>query len=438
VPNITETVERLAPPDPAITDPLVSGNFPAMGLIGTEVSGITAYWQEVSGAAWFVYNALFNGTNWLYVSGGSAQAFRLNSDASIEYLDAVVGVANAVIPWVSEAKFGPGANFAVGGASAVTLAAVQTLINKTLTNPVINALGPSVGQQHTVPAVASDTLVLLVASQTLANKTFSNTVTIALGTISTNVQALNATVVWNNAAVVFTHLKVNITDTASDPASLIFDYQVGGSSKVKADKTGAMTIGGPLTLPADPTLPLQATTKQYVDNTVGSTSISFKDQQTTLVDVTNSTVETTLYAVTLPQNTLLAGRLLVSNVYGDAIIAAGNTLTFKIKLGTTVLISFAAALTATAVRTLSRFRIEIFAIAPNSQYVTGDWYSTTGVNIASGTFVNWAQSAPGTFWNTSTEDNGAGARLFAITATWNVAGLTSSVRALGAKTLVFA
>jgi hypothetical protein len=87
----------------------------------------------------------------------------------------------------------------------VFLAATQTLTNKTLTAPAIsnptitgggswaggptfgggltitagqnliaNQIGPSAGQQHSIPAVASDTFALLAATQTLTNKTLSS------------------------------------------------------------------------------------------------------------------------------------------------------------------------------------------------------------------------------------------------------------------------
>ena len=34
----------------------------------------------------------------------------------------------------------------------------QTLTNKTLTAPIVNTIGPNGSQQHTIPAVASDTV----------------------------------------------------------------------------------------------------------------------------------------------------------------------------------------------------------------------------------------------------------------------------------------
>jgi hypothetical protein len=113
-------------------------------------------------------------------------------------------------------------SFASGGSGAgVTTDGTQTLTNKTLTSPTLNGslsgsytlggtvtftgtyagnftasgqvtfsnatapiisakIGPASGQQHTLPAVTSDTIALLAAAQTLTNKTISgsaNTIT---------------------------------------------------------------------------------------------------------------------------------------------------------------------------------------------------------------------------------------------------------------------
>lgn len=43
---------------------------------------------------------------------------------------------------------------------------------------------------------------------------------------------------WNDAGTVFTALKVNVTDTASNASSLLMDLQVGGSSKFSVAKNG--------------------------------------------------------------------------------------------------------------------------------------------------------------------------------------------------------
>jgi hypothetical protein len=98
----------------------------------------------------------------------------------------------------------------------------QTLTNKTLTAPTITsptmsgtiavgtstysgtptfagnatfgaaliaaAVGPSAGQQHALPAVASDTIALLAATQTLANKTLGTSNTIAVTTTNLTIR----------------------------------------------------------------------------------------------------------------------------------------------------------------------------------------------------------------------------------------------------------
>lgn len=46
---------------------------------------------------------------------------------------------------------------------------------------------------------------------------------------------------WNNGATVFTGLKLDVTDTASDASSAVIDMLVGGSSKFKVSKTGQIT-----------------------------------------------------------------------------------------------------------------------------------------------------------------------------------------------------
>lgn len=48
----------------------------------------------------------------------------------------------------------------------------------------------------------------------------------------------NMTDTWNNGAVAFTAIQMNVTDTASLATSLLMDLQVGGASKFSVDKTG--------------------------------------------------------------------------------------------------------------------------------------------------------------------------------------------------------
>lgn len=72
---------------------------------------------------------------------------------------------------------------------------------------------------------------------------FLATATLPAGTITTS-QPLTLTETWNAAGVTFTAFKVNVTDTASATASLLADFQVGGSSKVSIRKDGALALFG--------------------------------------------------------------------------------------------------------------------------------------------------------------------------------------------------
>jgi hypothetical protein len=61
------------------------------------------------------------------------------------------------------------------------------------------------------------------------------------GTLTTDVKVLDLSATWNNAAVTFTGLKFNVTNTASNAASKLFDLQVGGSSIASINRAGTIT-----------------------------------------------------------------------------------------------------------------------------------------------------------------------------------------------------
>lgn len=66
----------------------------------------------------------------------------------------------------------------------------------------------------------------------------TNTVILNSGTQVADNPALNISQTWNNAAVAFTGLKFNVTDTASNAASLLANFQVGGVSRFSVDRSG--------------------------------------------------------------------------------------------------------------------------------------------------------------------------------------------------------
>lgn len=69
---------------------------------------------------------------------------------------------------------------------------------------------------------------------------------ITQGAITALKAVIDATTEWNNAAVTFDGIKLNVTDTASNAASLLFNLLVGSVSKFSVDKTGKLTLGGDL------------------------------------------------------------------------------------------------------------------------------------------------------------------------------------------------
>ena len=64
-------------------------------------------------------------------------------------------------------------------------------------------------------------------------------------TVTTSNPPLSITQTWNAGAVVFTGIKLNITDTASSGSSQLIDLQVGGATKVSISKLGTIaTVTG--------------------------------------------------------------------------------------------------------------------------------------------------------------------------------------------------
>lgn len=57
-------------------------------------------------------------------------------------------------------------------------------------------------------------------------------------TIVADSPVLNLAQTWNNAAITFTGWKFNVTNTASNAASLLMDLQIGGTSRFVVDKVG--------------------------------------------------------------------------------------------------------------------------------------------------------------------------------------------------------
>jgi hypothetical protein len=89
-----------------------------------------------------------------------------------------------------------------------------------------------------VPTLAS------TANLPLAGGTMTGTITSTLGTLAgSSTPAISSTATWNNGATTFTHILVNITQTAASGSSLYLDFQSSGSSQFRVDRYGLMACG---------------------------------------------------------------------------------------------------------------------------------------------------------------------------------------------------
>lgn len=75
-------------------------------------------------------------------------------------------------------------------------------------------------------------------------------VTASCGTVTVSTPCLNLAQTWNNSGATFTGALFNVTDTASNAASLLLDLQVSGVSKFSVGKSGAISATGSLALPS--------------------------------------------------------------------------------------------------------------------------------------------------------------------------------------------
>lgn len=80
------------------------------------------------------------------------------------------------------------------------------------------------------------------SSATLSSNTFTGSQTITGGTVTASTPVINATQTWNNAGVAFKGFVFNTTQTASDSASRIFEWQQNGTAVCYLGRSGALFI----------------------------------------------------------------------------------------------------------------------------------------------------------------------------------------------------
>jgi hypothetical protein len=173
-----------------------------------------------------------------------------------------------------------------------------------------------------------------------------------------------------------------------------------------------------------------------IEASLGS-QITFSHAQSNTAEVTNTLVETEIYGVDIPANTLLTGRLLVTRFLGDYLKnSAGVTSTWRLKLGATTLITYTPVEADSATRRLKYLMLELYAYGNALQIGHAEWYATEGTILAFGTATQHSVASPTTFASLSTLDMTVLQRL-SVTIQYSAANLNLSIFPRGTKTLVF-
>lgn len=198
----------------------------------------------------------------VYISAGVARIGRFSgSDANAEFRHSALAATASAFALVQDSS----GNTALNAASGTTLALrvanvnyvtlVPTLLSVTpdlslAAKLIAGTIGPVSGQQHTVPAVTSDTLVLRATTDTLTNKTLTNP-TINAGALSgtfSGSPTLSGTLTLSNAApLIFSASAARITGPFGDATRgnrpFFQSSAANGDTNVSAMPSGANTIG---------------------------------------------------------------------------------------------------------------------------------------------------------------------------------------------------
>jgi hypothetical protein len=153
--------------------------------------------------------------------------------------------------------------------------------------------------------------------------------TITQGTLTTDVNVLDATATWNSSSTTFTAIKLNVTNTSSNDASKLIDLQVGSTTRFNVDASSGDTyMLGDLTVAGNDIKSSTATalTLSGANVTVaGDLTVSGND-------IKSSTGDTVLTLnandATFADNVTVGGDLTVSG--GDFVVNSSSTERFAV------------------------------------------------------------------------------------------------------------
>jgi hypothetical protein len=179
-------------------------------------------------------------TEWVDQTGGGGTPG--GSDTQVQFNDGGSFAGSADLTWDDTAKelgVGGDINLDDGGTYTTTLQMVTATANRTISFPdATGTVALVAGSNQTVQfnsagALSGDSGLLYDAT--------TGALTVGGKTVSADAPVINLSQSWNNAAVTFTGIKLNVTDTASASASNLLDLQVGGVSQFKLNKEAALT-----------------------------------------------------------------------------------------------------------------------------------------------------------------------------------------------------
>ncbi len=167
----------------------------------------------------------------------------------------------------------------------------------------------------------------------LAGGTMTGALTIASGTLTASAPALNITQTWNQGATVFTALKLNVTNTASDDNSMLCDLQLAGTSKFNVSRNGVVTTtntillqnilsSGSLYIPSDAAIRWSSTTSVNVANDV----LLYRDAAATLALRNGTTAQRMHIYGTADEGLTNYERLTLSTTAGTSVNITAETL----------------------------------------------------------------------------------------------------------------
>jgi hypothetical protein len=139
----------------------------------------------------------------------------------------------------------------------------------------------------------------------------------------------NFAATWNNVATTFHGVKLNVTDTASSASSRLFTFQIGGTDKIYALKSGALVSASTLTgtglvLSSGGTINF-ASSNVVLTHSSAVLTVSTGDLRVTTAGTNAASVVTVAGTQTLTNKTISGGVSTTAGAVGSYMFAVPDT-----------------------------------------------------------------------------------------------------------------